>query len=236
MFRNKLLASITVFLGAWALPCGAATIPFDVNNTIISFRIDGVARGGYATDTLGLFGTAGADLGGQTMSISMSWDATFMAENCNNGGESSVCGSEASAAGYVRESVTVGGVTVIPTTAASMTTQVLACYACSRGHGLIQFNGPVAQSEFLSGAYQFFDPAGLTRVTNPQLNQAATMVMLNVSNGFAVTVGSSGNSEQLQMSSSTISDTSAPEPSSWMLLGLGIGGVGVVRRRLRARQ
>ncbi len=232
---STVLLAVFAFLAAST--CFAEIVPFSAGDNIISFSLTATARSGYATDTNNFFGEgAGVDLGGQAMIVNISWDATYIDANCNTG-----CSKTSPQ--FITETVSVGGnLRTIPTQddLGNNTPSVFICYTCSRSQGLVGITGPYGWS-FLTSGYHAINTNGLTQDPHPVDSESAVLALLGADqyygDGFTVGVGNSAATlVQLQgtinSGSSSIVDTSAPEPSTWLMFGTGLAVAGLFRKKL----
>jgi len=201
---------------------------------IISENLNGTITQGI--DTIGLFGTAGADLTGQAVNVFFSYDIDTLnadASYANNTGHEQYSDSVADSS--VTETVTINGQTASQTnSAAGSQAQVLGCdsgwcgqseletYALASGSSLI--------ASYLFGSYEF--PLGslanqsaidayVAALTDYSVNSAVA------SNGF-VTIQSGVMADNLSFNVS-----STPEPATWISFGLGLLGAALTKYRRR---
>jgi hypothetical protein len=196
-----------------------------------------------STDTTGPFGGAGNNLLGELLTLSFSYDATQMTSNGT----------------YYNDGVGYSYLYDVSNDGALTSTATVAGYQPFTGAGDYEDVSFIdnATEPFITAPYEQFGFSSENFVYNPTLGYniyvgvsltayylpppsldydvsdsasvGAVMAQGGVPGGFFVTVvGPSGASDYLALSTSSVS---TPEPTTWLLLATGLGGIALLKFR-----
>jgi hypothetical protein len=196
------------------------------------------------TDSVGAFGAAGANLAGDTVTFSFSYNTVLLQADVNAGTDGSVQDFLASSyneyvdyAGdsAVTESVTINSQTLTIANTGSYPYyygDVYGCTACGGADGLFS-----AFAQTGSGAY--IETNVYTTQNYSTSDNLFSQTEVNALVASGVTTGSiniyNGSVEDELAISNVSTGSATPEPTTWISLALGFGMVGLLKRRRSAR-
>jgi hypothetical protein len=215
-------------------------------DTIVYETVGAVLDGG-TVDTLGVFGTPDANLGGQTITMTFSYDYTTLLAEATSGADGSnksgpyTDGVEEGFNDYADDgqefaSATVGANIFSLSDSGSNADQTWTCDVGNCGgsspsyfyQSIYNSTSDLLIQSFLRGNLAPADLGTVSDMNNYFNNLTGTgYIFLNN--------GSAGGAEILSFSDVTLlASSSTPEPATWASLALGLGAAAFLRRRRNA--
>jgi hypothetical protein len=231
--RIGLMSAVAIAALAVSVPAPAATITASSTGTI---TLGGDGGLGGADDLLGVFG--GGNLLGDAATLFFSYDPNALIQVANQNGEA--VWQDAANDGAITEMVTIGNASPSASNqGAASTAIVVDCAAATCGRPTLEFaidsvNADGSQSLFLMDLFGLADlaPADIGNQTaiNSFLGSGPANGVFLIS---AVTATGAQTTDVLALGTG---DLALPEPSTWAMAAMGLGGLALTKWRRAAKR